>query len=93
MYKKILIHSLIIFAISTLIHSFYDCLPCFVTSIIIPVNESIWEHLKMIFTSYMILLLIIVLFSKKNNKEFSVFFCYQCCFYNYKLSNYLFTNL
>ncbi len=69
MYKKILIHSLIIFAISTLIHSFYDCLPCFVTSIIIPVNESIWEHLKMIFTSYMILLLIIVLFSKKKQKN------------------------
>lgn len=69
MYKKILINSLIIFIISTLIHSLYDCLPGFITSIFFSVNESIWEHLKMIFTSYMIFLAIILLFSKKKQKN------------------------
>ncbi len=65
MYKKIFINSIIIFVLSTLLHSLYNYLPNFITSIIVPVNESIWEHMKMIFSSYMLFLLIQILFYKK----------------------------
>jgi hypothetical protein len=50
--------TIFIFIISFLIHNIYTWLPSFVTSIFFPVNESIWEHIKMIFTSYMIIMLI-----------------------------------
>ena len=58
MYKKIILSSFIIFILSTLFHSLYNYLPCFLTSIIVPVNESIFEHMKMIF--------LYVLFTYKN---------------------------
>lgn len=35
-------------------HFIYDRFPTFVTSIFAPVNESIWEHMKIIFTSFVI---------------------------------------
>lgn len=69
MIKKIIINSIIIFALSTLIHSLYNYLPCYITSFIVPVNESIWEHMKMIFSAYMLFLLIKVLFFKKHEKN------------------------
>jgi hypothetical protein len=50
--------TIFIFIISFFIHNIYTWLPSFVTSIFFPVNESIWEHIKMIFTSYMIIMLI-----------------------------------
>ena len=50
-YKKLLLNSISIFIISTLLHFLYSTFPCFLTSIIAPVNESIWEHLKLIFIS------------------------------------------
>lgn len=69
MFKKVLLNSIIIFVLSTLIHFLYDSLPFFITSIFAPVNESIFEHMKLIFSSYMLFLLIQILFkkSKKNN--------------------------
>ena len=33
------------------LHFLYDKVPCFITSIISPVNESIWEHMKILFGS------------------------------------------
>lgn len=69
MYKKIILSSFIIFILSTLFHSLYNYLPCFLTSIIVPVNESIFEHMKMIFTSYMFYLLIKILFNKKHENN------------------------
>ena len=36
------------------LHFLYDRLPCFITSIIAPVNESIWEHMKILFGSIII---------------------------------------
>ena len=36
------------------LHFLYDKLPCFITSIIAPVNESIWEHMKILFGSIII---------------------------------------
>ena len=43
-----------IFFISFLAHQMYDWFPNKLFSIFFPVNESIWEHLKMIFTTYLI---------------------------------------
>lgn len=42
---------IITFVLCFPIHFLYDKFPCFITSIIAPVNESIWEHMKIIFTS------------------------------------------
>lgn len=53
--KKITIISIItIFIISFLSHNLYEWIPNTFTSIFFPVNESIWEHQKMAFTSIMI---------------------------------------
>lgn len=37
-----------------LIHFLYEKSPCFITSIIAPVNESIWEHMKILFGSILL---------------------------------------
>lgn len=44
----------IIFGLCFPLHFLYDKLPNFVFSIFAPVNESIWEHMKLIFTSFLI---------------------------------------
>ena len=49
--KLKLIGVIIAFVLCFPIHFLYDKLPCFITSIIAPVNESIWEHMKILFTS------------------------------------------
>lgn len=67
--KKIIINTIIIFIISVLIHSFYNLLPNFLTSIFFPVNESIWEHMKMIFTSYMLFILLKFAFNKLDKND------------------------
>ena len=38
------------FLLSFIAHNFYDFFPCFITSIFFPVNESVFEHMKIIFT-------------------------------------------
>ena len=67
--KKIIINTIIIFIISTLIHSFYNFLPNFITSIFFSVNESIWEHTKMIFSAYMLFLLAKFTFNKLEKND------------------------
>ena len=48
--KKLkIINVVIFFALSFLWHFVYDLIPSFVTAIFFPVNESIWEHMKIIF--------------------------------------------
>ena len=37
-----------------LLHFLYEWIPCFVTSIFSPINESITEHMKIIFTSTLV---------------------------------------
>ncbi|MBQ2408752.1 MAG: hypothetical protein II309_04880 [Bacilli bacterium] len=44
----------LIFAVCFLAHNMYDWFDNSVTSIFFPVNESIWEHMKIIFTSTII---------------------------------------
>ena len=53
--KKIkIINVVIFFALSFLWHFTYDLIPNFVTAIFFPVNESIWEHMKIIFGVFVI---------------------------------------
>lgn len=50
--KKIKIISILIaFALCFPLHFLYDKFPNFITSIFAPVNESIWEHMKILFGS------------------------------------------
>ncbi len=49
----------------------YDLVPCFVTSLLFPVNESIWEHNKMILMSYIGFLLLLKVFKVEGNRCFS----------------------
>ena len=45
---------LIIFLLSFLSHFMYDWFPCTFISFFFPVNESIWEHMKILYTSILI---------------------------------------
>ena len=48
--KKVkVINVVVFFALSFLWHFMYDLFPNFFTAIFFPVNESIWEHMKIIF--------------------------------------------
>lgn len=53
MKKKTLkiIGTILAFSFTFIIHGLYEKFPCFLTSIFAPVNESIWEHMKVLFGS------------------------------------------
>ena len=44
----------IIFLLAVDSHFMYDIIPTFITSILFPVNESIWEHMKLLVTPVII---------------------------------------
>jgi len=48
----------VIFALAGLWHFLYDWLPCGVTAILAPVNESPWEHAKLVFAPAVIYFLV-----------------------------------
>ena len=55
MLKKTRIYAIIgIFIITFITHFIFELYPNILISIFFPVNESIWEHMKMIFTSILI---------------------------------------
>lgn len=78
--KKIKIIAIIgIFIISFLSHFAYDIFPNIIFSFIFPVNESIWEHMKILFTSTLLYGIIDYLLLKKykieyNNFSFQLYF-------------------
>lgn len=55
------------------LHFVYDIIPSSLFSIFVPVNESIWEHMKLIFTSYLIYGIIDYILLKKNKINFNNF--------------------
>ena len=68
-----------IFVISLLAHFAYEFLPNIIFSFIFPVNESIWEHMKIIFTSILLYGLIDYILLNKydikyNNFPFQLYF-------------------
>ena len=54
-----------IFLLSALLHFIYEWIPSFFTSLFFPVNESIWEHNKIIVASFLILAIIEKIYYKK----------------------------
>lgn len=66
MNKKNIFMIIFLFLLSFLWHFMYDWFPCVLTSIFFPVNESIWEHMKIIFY----VLLIGSILEKKNNNYY-----------------------
>ena len=65
--KKILFNSICIFLISCIFHFVYDIFPSFITSIFFPTNESIFQHLKLIFSSAIFFTIISNIFYKDKN--------------------------
>ena len=66
--KKIKIFIILLsFIFSFPIHFIYDLFPCYFTSIVAPVNESIWEHMKIIYTSILLSSIIEYFIYKKKN--------------------------
>ena len=78
--KKIKIIAVLgIFLLSFISHFAYELFPNIIFSFIFPVNESIWEHMKIIFTSALIYGIIDYLLLKKykikyNNFPFQLYF-------------------
>ena len=78
--KKIKILGVVIITILSFISHFaYDIFPNIIFSFIFPVNESIWEHMKILFTSTLIYSLIEYILLKKynityNNLPFNTYF-------------------
>lgn len=72
--KKIKIIAIIgTFAISFLSHFAYDIFPNILFTFFFPVNESIWEHMKILFTSTLIYGFIDYYLLKKNNIKYHNF--------------------
>ncbi|MGM9971674.1 MAG: DUF6512 family protein [Anaeroplasmataceae bacterium] len=73
--KKVIIYNIaifvIIFVLSIICHYLYNWTNSKVIGYFTPINESIWEHLKLLFYPG-ILVLIIELFISKNKKKFFV---------------------
>lgn len=62
-----------IFIISFLVHFAYELIPNTFFSFIFPVNESIWEHMKILYTSSLIYGIIDYILLKKNNIKYNNF--------------------
>ena len=71
--KEKILSVFIIFMICFLAHFMYTWFPNFLFSIFFPVNESIWEHLKMLFTSIIIYGFFEYIFLKKKNYLVNLF--------------------
>lgn len=52
--KMIFVNTILTFLLCFLSHFIYTWFPNVVTSIFFPVNESIWEHMKMLYTTFLI---------------------------------------
>ena len=66
--KKIKFIGIIItFILCFPLHFLYDIFPNSLFSIFMPVNESIWEHMKLIFTSYLLYGIIDYILLKKHD--------------------------
>ena len=64
----------VIFVLSFISHFMYDILPNPLFSILFPVNESIWEHMKLLVTPVLIFSIIeyIVYYIYKRYKEWKL---------------------
>lgn len=68
--KYIIFSTLFLFGLMFLTHFGYDVFPNFFTSLFFPVNESIMEHMKMIYTTYLIFYIILYFYKKNKFKNY-----------------------
>ena len=73
MRKVKIIGVFIIFGLSFLSHFMYQWLPNSIFSILFPVNESIWEHMKLIVTPVLIFSIFEYVIYRKKNIEYNNF--------------------
>lgn len=71
--KKIIISSICIFVLSFFFHFIYDIFPSEFFAIFFPVNESIWEHMKLLYTSILFFGFVISFYQLINHKEIHLF--------------------
>lgn len=64
-----------IFLLCFLFHSMYEWIPNTLTAIFFSVNESIWEHMKLIFTSTIVYGIIDYIILNKFKINYNNFFC------------------
>lgn len=77
--KFYIINTIIIFLLASLCHFGYTILPNYITAIFFPVNESIWEHMKLFYTPYMIDILILYIYFEKS----------KILYHNYLISGFI----
>ena len=65
--KFVIINTILTFAIGFLVHNIYKWIPSVITTIF-PVNESLFEHMKLIFISPIISSLILYFYFKKKKQ-------------------------
>lgn len=70
--KKIFINSIIIFIMASIFHFVYDIFPNTITSLFFPVNESIFEHLKLIYTATLTFSVLELILNKNKNNFFII---------------------
>ena len=63
-----------IFALCFLFHFIYSWIPCSLTAIFFPVNEYIWEHLKLLFSAVVFYGIIDYIILQKFKIEYNNFF-------------------
>lgn len=71
--KMIFINTILTFLLCFLTHFLYDRFPNPVFSIFFPVNESIWEHMKMLYTTFLLYGIIEYFILKKFNIQHNNF--------------------
>ncbi len=70
--KKIkIVGTIAIFLLAFLYHFLYNWLPNPIFSILFPVNESIWEHMKLLYTGILSWGVIEIIILKKNNIKYN----------------------
>lgn len=66
-FKFYVSNTILTFSLAVISHFIYNWIPNSITSIFFPVNESIWEHMKLLLTPYMIDILLLYLVFQKTN--------------------------
>ena len=72
--KSRIISSIGIFLLCFLFHFIYDFIPCSLTAIFFPVNESIWEHMKLLFSAVIMYGIIDYIILQKFKIKYNNFF-------------------
>ena len=69
-----MVGAILIFLLCFLFHFLYDWLPNPLFSLFFPVNESIWEHMKLLFTPFVVYTIVEYLFLRKYEKINNIYF-------------------